>query len=109
MSSIYMHTLDQSQASISCRERNTLASLVKLRHYPAQFNPLKPSSIDAKQGSEPSISLHSVYRSEEHTSELQSRGHLVCRLLLEKKKTKKDYQRPHKQSCSNCHTSMMHY
>src|SRR5690625_6659933 len=27
-----------------------------------------------------------VGRSEEHTSELQSRGHLVCRLLLEKKK-----------------------
>src|SRR5207253_11446265 len=27
------------------------------------------------------------WRSEEHTSELQSRGHLVCRLLLEKKKT----------------------
>src|SRR5690625_6838851 len=26
-----------------------------------------------------------VSRSEEHTSELQSRGHLVCRLLLEKK------------------------
>src|SRR5690625_6392399 len=28
-----------------------------------------------------------VERSEEHTSELQSRGHLVCRLLLEKKNT----------------------
>src|SRR5439155_6612864 len=28
------------------------------------------------------------FRSEEHTSELQSRGHLVCRLLLEKKKKK---------------------
>src|SRR5690554_7397472 len=28
-------------------------------------------------------------RSEEHTSELQSRPHLVCRLLLEKKKTRK--------------------
>src|SRR5207253_6588092 len=27
-----------------------------------------------------------LMRSEEHTSELQSRGHLVCRLLLEKKK-----------------------
>src|SRR5256884_5773094 len=27
-----------------------------------------------------------IYRSEEHTSELQSRLHLVCRLLLEKKK-----------------------
>src|SRR5690625_6400833 len=29
---------------------------------------------------------HAADRSEEHTSELQSRGHLVCRLLLEKKK-----------------------
>src|SRR5207253_7225185 len=29
-------------------------------------------------------SLSFVVRSEEHTSELQSRGHLVCRLLLEK-------------------------
>src|SRR5215510_15264145 len=29
-------------------------------------------------------------RSEEHTSELQSRGHLVCRLLLEKKKKTKN-------------------
>src|SRR5437660_7347400 len=28
-----------------------------------------------------------LQRSEEHTSELQSRGHLVCRLLLEKKNT----------------------
>src|SRR5439155_3728169 len=31
---------------------------------------------------------HHRKRSEEHTSELQSRGHLVCRLLLEKKKKK---------------------
>src|SRR2546422_6413999 len=30
------------------------------------------------------------WRSEEHTSELQSRLHLVCRLLLEKKKKKKE-------------------
>src|SRR5437870_11128377 len=30
-----------------------------------------------------------AFRSEEHTSELQSRGHLVCRLLLEKKKQQK--------------------
>src|SRR2546422_8220990 len=32
---------------------------------------------------------HAGERSEEHTSELQSRLHLVCRLLLEKKKEKK--------------------
>src|SRR5690625_6752810 len=31
-------------------------------------------------------------RSEEHTSELQSRGHLVCRLLLEKKKKTEEFQ-----------------
>src|SRR5439155_8015048 len=30
-------------------------------------------------------------RSEEHTSELQSRGHLVCRLLLEKKKNNQNH------------------
>src|SRR5437870_13878034 len=35
-----------------------------------------------------SLRLQSDTRSEEHTSELQSRGHLVCRLLLEKKKKK---------------------
>src|SRR5437870_11161846 len=34
-------------------------------------------------------------RSEEHTSELQSRGHLVCRLLLEKKKTARILQFTH--------------
>src|SRR2546422_8390062 len=33
-------------------------------------------------------------RSEEHTSELQSRLHLVCRLLLEKKKKHESHPRP---------------
>src|SRR5688572_32272449 len=33
-------------------------------------------------------------RSEEHTSELQSQSNLVCRLLLEKKKTTKDHTIP---------------
>src|SRR5438876_5498672 len=37
-----------------------------------------------------------VNRSEEHTSELQSPVHLVCRLLLEKKKQKKSKQKKHK-------------
>src|SRR2546430_4270150 len=32
---------------------------------------------------------NSIYRSEEHTSELQSQSNLVCRLLLEKKKKQK--------------------
>src|SRR5687767_15324762 len=34
-----------------------------------------------------------AFRSEEHTSELQSLAYLVCRLLLEKKKTKKTNKR----------------
>src|SRR2546429_1237363 len=38
-------------------------------------------------GSRRSAMLSLAIRSEEHTSELQSRLHLVCRLLLEKKKT----------------------
>src|SRR3990170_8665935 len=39
-------------------------------------------------------------RSEEHTSELQSPDHLVCRLLLEKKKNK----RPHQTLMQSSHT-----
>src|SRR3989449_6874356 len=44
--------------------------------------------VIAKTGSIDRVnSLSGYIRSEEHTSELQSRLHLVCRLLLEKKKT----------------------
>src|SRR5437870_8083674 len=49
-------------------------------------------------------------RSEEHTSELQSRGHLVCRLLLEKKNYSNCLRsvnilcRPHKSCSSTKHT-----
>src|SRR5205809_3538785 len=39
---------------------------------------------------EAGLELEPYARSEEHTSELQSRLHLVCRLLLEKKKKKKN-------------------
>src|SRR5690625_6659074 len=43
-----------------------------------------PLAVDGADGRDVGIE-----RSEEHTSELQSRGHLVCRLLLEKKKVRK--------------------
>ena len=39
--------------------------------------------------------LSSYLRSEEHTSELQSRQYLVCRLLLEKKKKNQNTQNLH--------------
>src|SRR3712207_8065674 len=38
-----------------------------------------------------SLSIYVVIRSEEHTSELQSRQYLVCRLLLEKKTLEHNY------------------
>src|SRR2546422_5987494 len=44
-------------------------------------------------------------RSEEHTSELQSRLHLVCRLLLEKKKTRRVSTRSTRPEPSNRSTS----
>src|SRR5690625_6339617 len=43
-----------------------------------------------------------VYRSEEHTSELQSGGHLVCRLLLEKKRTPTTRWEPGNRPLSRC-------
>src|SRR2546422_7855883 len=42
------------------------------------------------------------HRSEEHTSELQSRLHLVCRLLLEKKKKKTKMVKRDKECCRRC-------
>src|SRR5215510_16065072 len=51
---------------------------------------LRRSAPGRRFGSRPGRLRHSGDRSEEHTSELQSRGHLVCRLLLEKKKQTND-------------------
>src|SRR3712207_6989715 len=58
----------------------------------AQLEERHTGSVEAR-GSSPlsstsSSATHAVGRSEEHTSELQSRQYLVCRLLLEKKKKK---------------------
>src|SRR5712675_856785 len=76
--------------------------------------PIKASAvlfrIDAEWLALPTYAFQEVaerrrtHRSEEHTSELQSRLHLVCRLLLEKKKkknlstplNKKQTQQPHR-------------
>src|SRR3712207_8631263 len=47
---------------------------------------VKPELIEGIRGGTIAIEPHVSARSEEHTSELQSRQYLVCRLLLEKKK-----------------------
>src|SRR5258708_13320731 len=48
-------------------------------------------------------------RSEEHTSELQSPDHLVCRLLLEKKKLTQRLQKRHPQSNRTNYASTTHF
>src|SRR5690625_6752736 len=47
-----------------------------------------PESADWPDSFHATASRETTFRSEEHTSELQSRGHIVCRLLLQKKNTK---------------------
>src|SRR5436305_5258574 len=49
----------------------------------------RPQVVGAREGRY-RVELQAPRRSEEHTSELQSRPHLVCRLLLEKKKPQQD-------------------
>src|SRR2546421_8026262 len=54
-----------------------------------RMNPIDPRIHRALDGELAREDLPRELRSEEHTSELQSRSDLVCRLLLEKKKKKK--------------------
>src|SRR5690625_6769591 len=54
-------------------------------HQPGRFDDFADRYRAELQSGEGAEALAAL-RSEEHTSELQSRGHLVCRLLLEKKK-----------------------
>src|SRR2546422_7054537 len=64
----------------TCHQRGLA---LKCSHHPQPS--IRPSSLRSCITLDPTADP-SVGRSEEHTSELQSRLHLVCRLLLEKKK-----------------------
>src|SRR5689334_24521618 len=87
-------TLFRSTASSTARSPNSVVNLmtgfmateeVSLNGSPT----VSPTTVAACSGLPFSFSS----RSEEHTSELQSQFHLVCRLLLEKKK-KKNHVKP---------------
>src|SRR5438309_3260024 len=67
---------------------NPSESSVRVGHYYAgRGNEFWPMLYESGVVPEP-FDYHDDKRSEEHTSELQSQFHLVCRLLLEKKKDK---------------------
>src|SRR5258708_30585276 len=68
-----IYTLSLHDALPICWTSLSCMALESVQHHSAQLEQL----MQAKRGSG---------RSEEHTSELQSPDHLVCRLLLEKKK-----------------------
>src|SRR5436309_15887461 len=58
---------------------------------PYSRNQREPCQVVVSDRGDHFVRAHAGQRSEEHTSELQSRENLVCRLLLEKKKHSRRY------------------
>src|SRR2546422_1321082 len=71
----------QRNASVSGARLQRLKVAARRQYRRDRCPPPQSLAVGARHKPEPS-----AVRSEEHTSELQSRLHLVCRLLLEKKK-----------------------
>src|SRR5262245_64230693 len=71
-------------ASIAFAATTSGVVAIQVRTYLCFCCPASPSRSSSGESTKPGQSA----RSEEHTSELQSLRHLVCRLLLEKKKKK---------------------
>src|SRR5690606_40873010 len=76
--------------------RKVTRSILRYRQFKSIVRGLCCHSISQKEDAQSQQNIPYIhnyillfYRSEEHTSELQSRENLVCRLLLEKKKKKK--------------------
>src|SRR5690625_5745064 len=89
------HSLDSASAHLGAVEHRTVVADV-LDPLPESIGPMDsiaanflihclPGSWSEKGTAFRHLADRLSDRSEEHTSELQSRGHLVCRLLLEKK------------------------
>src|SRR2546422_11697436 len=78
-------TAARTRRSVADVAQELLDEALRMRQCPGIYFAEEPSGRTAKIGG----TGLAVWRSEEHTSELQSRLHLVCRLLLEKKKKKR--------------------
>src|SRR2546422_3426210 len=77
-------------------EANIGPTFNDFHHQPVVPQAGEPATVSVKASDPDGVSTCTLWRSEEHTSELQSRLHLVCRLLLEKKKKNIDVK-------SSCH------
>src|SRR5690606_40862761 len=81
------HFLAQSSLGLGALALATLSGRSDLRASSRRDGrPLDPKQPHHEARAKRVIYIHLTGRSEEHTSELQSRENLVCRLLLEKKK-----------------------
>src|SRR3989442_4729490 len=84
---IYTLSLHDALPISKCRKarsrKATVTRSARCSTFPSQF----PRTNSSRSASRWKSKTFHISRSEEHTSELQSRPHLVCRLLLEKKKT----------------------
>src|SRR2546422_6576173 len=90
-STLFPYTpLFRSPRPRAAAEAATGARLADPRGVPPPARRRRPAASSRRRNSS---------RSEEHTSELQSRLHLVCRLLLEKKKKKTTPTRDTRQRC----------
>src|SRR5688572_32328057 len=95
----FFYTVTATTEIYTLSLHDALPIFLVLRHLPRQGRPLEQGlggprlpgmnggSVDEDRGIEKPLSRRDRERSEEHTSELQSQSNLVCRLLLEKKKT----------------------
>src|SRR3989449_4292320 len=81
-------TLFRSYHSLGHARWDDVGKMLYLADY---LEPGRPFDREAHRALAARVPGERDARSEEHTSELQSRLHLVCRLLLEKKKKKKTY------------------
>src|SRR5690554_7615475 len=77
----------------SYKKSARIAGEVMGKYHPHGDSSIYEAMVRMSQDFKMRIPLVDMHRSEEHTSELQSRPHLVCRLLLEKKKKKKTQQK----------------
>src|SRR5690625_5243653 len=85
---LFVQTIEQIEVIEEALEREEVP-LLPISSILSGQKTLSPDSPIRAQGRVAHRDEASIFRSEEHTSELQSRGHLVCRLLLEKKKTRR--------------------
>src|SRR2546422_1099869 len=75
--------------AVADRAARTVLPIEELRAFTEVFGAIKTNYVEPVEDKKLITEAINGMRSEEHTSELQSRLHLVCRLLLEKKKHSK--------------------